>query len=77
MGLEDIPDIDELLKQTNAELESGYELLNKLKMNGFDKTDSETDFDTDIDTEQIINRVSKVKTSISKSKHNQQMIANI
>ena len=65
LGLEDIPDIEQLLLETNATVESGYELLNKLKMNGFDKTDSETDFDTDIDTEQIINRVSKVKTSIS------------
>lgn len=71
LGLEDIPNIEQLLSETNDELVKGYELLNKLSMNGSDKTD--TDFDTDIDTDQIINRVSKPK--ITRSKQNQQMIA--
>jgi hypothetical protein len=69
LGLEDAPDIEQLLSDVNDELESGYDLLNKLNINGSDKSD----FDTDIDTDQLINRVSKPK--ISKSKHNQQMIA--
>ena len=50
-----------------AQLAKGYELLNKLKMNGLNKTDTETDSD------QIINKVSKPK--ITRSKQNQQMIA--
>ena len=68
LGLEDIPDYDQLLSESNNELVKGYELLNKLNI---DKTDSSSD--TETDTDQIINRVSKAK--ITRSKQNQQMIA--
>ena len=44
LGLDEIPDIEQLLSETNATVESGYELLNKLKMNGFDKIDLERYF---------------------------------
>ena len=67
LGLEDIPDYDQLMSDVNDELAKGYELLNKLNM---DKTDSSSD--TDTDTDQIINKVSKAK--ITRSKQNQQMM---
>jgi hypothetical protein len=63
LGLEDIPDYDQLMSDVNDELAKGYELLNKLNM---DKTDSSSD--TDTDTDQIINKVSKAK--ITRSKQN-------
>ena len=71
LGLEDIPDYDQLMSDVNDELAKGYELLNKLNMNGLNKTDSSSDTETDSD--QIINRVSKAK--ITRSKQNQQIIA--
>jgi hypothetical protein len=39
LGLEDIPDYDQLLSDVNDELAKEYELLNKLNINRLDKTD--------------------------------------
>jgi hypothetical protein len=71
LGLKDIPDIGQLLSESNDKLVKDYELLNKLNMDKSDKTDSNSDTETDSD--QIINRVSKAK--VSRSKQNQQIIA--
>jgi hypothetical protein len=70
LELDDIPDYDQLMSDVNDELVKGYELLNKLNMNGSDKSEETY---TETDSDQIINRVSKPK--ITRSKQNQQMIA--
>jgi len=81
LGLEDIPDIEQLLSETNAELESGYELLNRLNKSDFANIETETETETDFETElnfdpeeDILAKVSKAKTSNKKSK---QMYTNI
>ena len=77
LGLEDAPDIEQLLSDVNAELESGYELLNRLNKSDFANIETETDFETEVDfdpEEDILAKVSKAKTSNKKSK---QMYTNI
>jgi hypothetical protein len=81
LGLEDVPDIEQLLSDVNAELESGYELLNRLNKSDFANIETETETETDFETElnfdpeeDILAKVSKAKTSNKKSK---QMYTNI
>ncbi len=69
LGLESIPDIEQLLSETNEELVKGYKLLNRLnKLDQSDLTNSESEQE-----EEVLAKVSKAKTS-NKTK---QMIANI
>ena len=77
LGLEDVPDIEQLLSDVNAELESGYELLNRLNKSDFANIETETDFETVLNfdpEEEILLKVSKAKISNKKSK---QMYTNI
>ena len=78
MGLDSIPDIDELLSETNDELESGYKLLSRLNKYDFTNTESEPEIVSKIvpeivPEEEVLAKVSKAKTS-NKAK---QMITNI
>ncbi len=66
LGLDSIPDIEQLLSETNDELESGYKLLSKLNKSDLTNTDSEPE-------EEVLAKVSKAKTS-NKTK---QMIARV
>jgi len=77
LGLEDAPDIEQLLSDINAELESGYELLNRLNKSDFanieteTETETETEFETELNfdpEEDILAKVSKAKTSNKKPK---------
>ena len=70
LGLDEIPDIEQLLSETNEELVKGYKLLNRLnKLDQSDLTNSESESEQ----EEVLAQVSKAKTS-NKAK---QMIANI
>lgn len=73
LGLEDAPDIKQLLSDTNAELESGYELLDRLNKSDFANIETETNFETEFEPkpepeQDILAKVSKAKTSNKKSK---------
>ena len=70
LGLDEIPDIEQLLSETNEELVKGYKLLNRLnKLDQSDLTNSESESEQ----EEVLAKVSKAKTS-NKTK---QMITNI
>ena len=76
LGLESMPDIEQLLSDTNDELESGYKLLSRLNKSDFTNTESEPEIVPEINSEivpeeDILAKVSKAKTS-NKAK---QMIA--
>ena len=78
LGLESIPDIEQLLSDTNDELEFGYKLLSRLNKYDFTNTESEPEIVSEIvpeivPEEEVLAKVAKAKTS-NKAK---QMIARV